>query len=68
MLLRATAIGLLLAGPCLPGCREKQANSAGSCSMGYDRTVLDQCVAACIKCDNGQTTTCSTSCKLKGAR
>jgi hypothetical protein len=33
----------------------------------YNPKVLDQCVAACIKCDRGITTTCSTSCTLKGA-
>jgi PBP1b-binding outer membrane lipoprotein LpoB len=34
----------------------------------YDSKDLKQCVAACIKCQNGVTTTCSTSCTLKGAR
>ena len=34
----------------------------------YNRKALDQCVAVCIKCDNGSTTTCSTSCTLQGAR
>ncbi len=34
----------------------------------YNPKVLDQCVATCIKCDRGTTTTCSTSCTLKGAR
>jgi hypothetical protein len=33
----------------------------------YNPKVLRQCVAACIKCDHGTTTTCSTSCTLKGA-
>ena len=33
----------------------------------YNPKVLSQCVAACIKCDRGSTTTCSTSCTLKGA-
>ena len=28
---------------------------------------MKQCVAACIACDHGVTTTCSTSCTLKGA-
>jgi hypothetical protein len=30
--------------------------------------VLEQCMDVCIKCDHGVTTTCSTSCRLKGAR
>jgi hypothetical protein len=34
----------------------------------YNRKDFKQCVAACIKCDNGVTTTCATSCTLKGAR
>ena len=34
----------------------------------YNPKVLDQCVGACIKCDRGNTATCSTSCTLKGAR
>lgn len=34
----------------------------------YNAKALQQCVQACIKCDHGTTTTCSTSCTLKGAR
>jgi hypothetical protein len=34
---------------------------------GYNPKVFDQCVAACKKCDRGITTTCTTSCTLKGA-
>jgi hypothetical protein len=34
----------------------------------YDEKVFDRCVAGCIKCENGVMTTCSTSCRLKGAR
>jgi hypothetical protein len=33
----------------------------------YNPKVLDQCVAVCKKCDRGTTTTCTTSCTLKGA-
>ncbi len=33
----------------------------------FNPKALDQCVAVCIKCDRGTTTTCSTSCTLKGA-
>jgi hypothetical protein len=33
----------------------------------YNSKVLDQCVAVCKKCDRGITTTCTTSCTLKGA-
>ena len=34
----------------------------------YNPKLFDQCVDACIKCDHGNMTTCSTSCTLKGAR
>ena len=34
----------------------------------YNPRDIKQCVAACISCDRGVTTTCSTSCTLKGAR
>ena len=33
----------------------------------YDETRLDQCMAVCKSCRSGNTVTCSTSCKLKGA-
>jgi hypothetical protein len=33
----------------------------------YDPKDLNQCVAVCKDCMNGITTTCTTSCKLKGA-
>jgi hypothetical protein len=34
----------------------------------YNSKTLDQCVAACRTCQHGTTTTCTTSCTLKGAR
>ena len=34
----------------------------------YDQKKFDQCVDVCIRCENGVTTTCATSCTLKGAR
>lgn len=34
----------------------------------FNPRAMDQCVAVCLKCDRGTTTTCSTSCTLKGAR
>lgn len=33
----------------------------------YDARQLEQCVSACKACRNGNTATCTTSCKLKGA-
>jgi PBP1b-binding outer membrane lipoprotein LpoB len=34
----------------------------------YNPKDLNQCVDVCINCSRGTTTTCSTSCTLKGAR
>ena len=46
--------------------------SISSCARelypSYNPSSLEQCVAACKKCDHGITTTCTTSCTLKGAR
>jgi hypothetical protein len=42
-------------------------NCAKDLIANYSPRVLDQCVAACRKCDHGTTTTCTTSCTLKGA-
>jgi hypothetical protein len=33
----------------------------------YNAKKLDQCVDVCRACMNGNTVTCTTSCKLKGA-
>jgi hypothetical protein len=34
----------------------------------YDPSNREQCIAACIKCENGVTTTCATACSLKAKR
>lgn len=34
----------------------------------YDPRNFDQCLAVCMACNAGVKTTCSTSCKLRGAR
>jgi len=57
----------------LVGCSESETTgSIDSCAkdlfVNYSPKVLDQCVAACRKCDHGTTVTCTTSCTLKGAR
>jgi hypothetical protein len=49
----------------VPGSKNK---CASDLYPSYNPKALDQCMAICIKCDRGVTTTCSTSCKLKGAR
>jgi hypothetical protein len=56
------------------GC-SPQGEATGSINMcatelypAYNPKVFEQCVAVCKKCDHGITTTCTTSCTLKGAR
>jgi hypothetical protein len=34
----------------------------------YNPKDKDQCIAACIKCERGVTTTCATACSLKSNR
>ena len=34
----------------------------------YNPKDRDQCIAACIKCEHGVTTTCATACSLKSTR
>jgi hypothetical protein len=45
--------------------------SIGNCTRQlyspYNPKDMKQCVGACIACEHGVTTTCSTSCMLKGA-
>ena len=65
--------GILILGV-LSGC-SPEAETTGaisSCARDlfptYNPKIMDQCVNACKKCDRGTTTTCTTSCTLKGAR
>ena len=44
------------------------AKCANELFTSYNRKVMNQCVAVCLKCDHGSTITCSTSCTLKGAQ
>ena len=43
-------------------------NCARKLYSTYNPKNMKQCVGACIACDRGVTTTCSTACTLKGAR
>ena len=43
------------------------ASCAGKLYSPFNPKDMKQCVAACIACERGVTTTCSTSCTLKGA-
>jgi hypothetical protein len=53
---------------CSPGDTEATNKCATDIYASYNPKVLEQCMDVCIKCDHGVTTTCSTSCRLKGAR
>ena len=68
------AIGLLvLASLVITACSQEaaQKDSEQICMSklypNYDETQLDQCMAVCKSCRHGNTVTCTTSCKLKGA-
>jgi hypothetical protein len=64
-----SAIALVLVLFVAPSCSKSDdaTGSVDSCSIAYNLKVMDQCVAACLKCQHGVMTTCTTSCKLKGA-
>lgn len=64
------AIGLamlLLTAGCSP-----DSSSVSECVAqnfpSYNPSNKEQCIAACIKCEKGVTTTCATACSLKGNR
>jgi hypothetical protein len=50
---------------------EATGSTTNSCATdlfpSFDPKNLNQCVAACIKCERGVMTTCSTACRLRGA-
>jgi Prokaryotic membrane lipoprotein lipid attachment site len=57
----------------LTGCSQESTPEAiEACKVrtiaGYNPKDMNQCVRACIACENGVVTTCTTSCTLKGAR
>jgi hypothetical protein len=62
------AIAMAMAS-CSPA--EEVTGSINKCAAdlfsSYNPKAMDQCVAVCKKCDHGTTTTCTTSCTLKGA-
>ena len=65
---------LIAVASTLSGCwsEPEVTGSTNSCAANlysrYNPKIMNQCVDACIKCDRGNVTTCSTSCTLKGAR
>lgn len=67
-------IAVVLSAAALAACSPDNdvTGSIASCAnklyTPYNPKDLKQCVNACIACENGVMTTCSTSCTLKGAR
>jgi hypothetical protein len=68
-------IAIILSAAALAACSPDNndvTGSIGSCARKlyspYNPKDLKQCIGACIACDRGVTTTCSTACTLKGAR
>ena len=68
-------IVILLSAAVLAACQPESNNdvtgSIGNCTRklysAFNPKDMKQCVAACIACERGVMTTCSTSCTLKGA-
>ena len=68
-------ITMILAAAVLSACKPENNDITGSidnCAQKlyspYNPKSMKQCVAVCIACERGVTTTCSTSCTLKGAQ
>jgi hypothetical protein len=68
-------VGLLLAAAfVMASCNQEPEATASidDCARNlfpsYNPKDYDQCVAVCKRCQRGITTTCTTSCTLKGAR
>ena len=69
-------IAMMLSAVVLAGCNPDSNNEVtgaiDECARrlysAYNPKDLKQCVAVCISCQQGVMTTCSTSCRLKGAQ
>ncbi len=66
-------IAIVLCTAALGACTPENNDVTGSIGCAnklytpYNPKNMKQCVAACIACDRGVVTTCTTSCTLKGA-
>ena len=64
---------IILSAAALASCKPENNDVTGSIDCAnklytpYNPKDMKQCVAACIACERGVITTCSTSCTLKGA-
>ena len=69
-------IAIILSAAALAACTPESSNditgSIGECARKlyseYNPKDKKQCVAVCIACERGVTTTCSTACTLRGAQ
>ena len=66
-------VGLaLVIGACSQEQEPEQTASIDECAhnlyASFNPKIYDQCVDVCKRCQRGITTTCTTSCTLKGAR
>ncbi|MDP1582944.1 MAG: hypothetical protein Q8M18_05900 [Bradyrhizobium sp.] len=66
-------IAIVLSAAALAACSpDDDVTGSISCARklysAYNPKDMKQCVGACIACDRGVTTTCSTACTLRGAR
>lgn len=71
MRLLAVILFALLTAACDPQ-QDITGSTPSLCALrshsAYNPRDMNQCIAACKTCDNGNTVTCTTSCTLKGAR
>jgi hypothetical protein len=68
-------IAIVLSATALAACTPESSDVTGSvdnCARKlysqYNPKDKKQCVAVCIACERGVTTTCSTACTLRGAQ
>jgi hypothetical protein len=68
-------IAIVLSAAALAACTPENTDVTGSIGncvrklySAYNPKDMKQCVGACIACERGVVTTCSTSCTLKGAQ
>ena len=67
---------IVLSAAALAACTPESSNdvtgSVGDCARKlysqYNPKDKKQCIAVCIACERGVTTTCSTACTLRGAQ
>jgi len=68
----ATVLSAAALAACTPESSNDVTGTIGDCARKlysqYNPRDKKQCVAVCIACERGVTTTCSTACTLRGAQ